>query len=33
MTDRFSHDVVHTSRSRAFYDSMLGALRHKRMAW
>ncbi len=32
MIDRFSHDVVHTGHSRAFHDSMLRALRHKRMA-
>lgn len=33
MIDRFSCDVVHTGRGRAFHDSTLGALRYKRLAW
>ncbi|AFQ52087.1 hypothetical protein GEM_5703 [Burkholderia cepacia GG4] len=33
MIDRFSCGVVHIDRSHALYDSTLGALRYKRLAW
>lgn len=33
MIDRLSYEVIHNGRGRAFYDSALGALRYKRLAW
>lgn len=33
MIDRLSCGVIHNDRNRAFYDSALGALRYKRLAW
>ncbi len=33
MIDRLSCRVIHNDGSRPFHDSMLGALRYKRLAW
>jgi hypothetical protein len=33
MIDRLSREVIHNGRGRAYYDSTLGALRYKRLAW
>lgn len=33
MIDRVLSGVIHNNSSRAFYDSTLGALRYKRLAW
>ncbi len=33
MIDRLLSGVIHNRRGRAFYDSTLGTLRYKRLAW
>ncbi|VWC11928.1 glyoxalase [Burkholderia lata] len=33
MIDRLLSRVIHNNSGRAFYDSTLGALRYKRLAW